>query len=151
MTPFEYYKKVLTLYWEFDGRARRSEYWWFVVCNTMISIALSLVSTIIFGENNNSDVLSNIYAIIVLIPTIAVSVRRLHDIGKSGWWYLLWFIPIIGWIWMLVLLFTEGDSGSNKYGSDPKVIIDTFSKNETELNDPNQTVIEFDSKENSDE
>ena len=63
------------------------------------------------------------YALFVLVPGIAVTLRRLHDIGKSGWMYLVAFIPIVGWIWLLILLIKEGDQGNNAYGEDPKLIL----------------------------
>jgi uncharacterized membrane protein YhaH (DUF805 family) len=63
---------------------------------------------------------ANLYSLAVLVPSIAVGVRRMHDIGKSGWWLLISLIPLIGAIWLIVLLATEGNQGSNQYGADPK-------------------------------
>jgi uncharacterized membrane protein YhaH (DUF805 family) len=105
-----YYLHVLQNYFEFDGRARRSEYWYFVLFNVIISITLTLFE--IFFEFR---FLSNIYFIAVLIPSIAVGVRRMHDVGKRGW-YLL--IPIYN----LILACTAGESGDNEYGPNPKEI-----------------------------
>ncbi len=104
----KYYIKVLKNYATFKGRARRSEYWYFVLFNLIFSIALNLVDAAI-----GSELINALYSFIVLIPSIAVGVRRMHDVDKSGWFIL---IPIYN----LVLLCTDGDSGENIYGPDPK-------------------------------
>ncbi|CAI8399845.1 MAG: Inner membrane protein YhaI [Flavobacterium sp. SCGC AAA160-P02] len=103
-----YYFNVLKNYATFSGRARRSEYWYFVLFNTIVSFIIGFI-----GGLTELTVLGNIYSIGVLIPSIAVGVRRMHDVGKSGWFLL---IPIYNFI----LAVTNGDSGSNKYGDDPK-------------------------------
>lgn len=114
----EWYLKVLQQYADFDGRARRTEYWMFTLINVLISISFSalqfLLDLSIFG------MISTIYSLAVIIPSIAVGVRRLHDIGKSGWMMLLGLIPIIGAIWLIVLFASEGNSYENVYGPDPK-------------------------------
>jgi uncharacterized membrane protein YhaH (DUF805 family) len=110
-----YYIKVLQNYANFNGRARRSEYWYFFLFNVIISIVLGIIGNLL-----EVTFLSNIYSLAVLIPGIAVGVRRMHDVGKSGW-YLL--IPIYN----LVLAATEGDKSGNEYGPDPKA-----ATNETE-------------------
>lgn len=142
-----YLKVVRDNYANFSGRARRSEYWYYVLCGTIISIVLSVIDLL-----TGYGFLGNIYSLVVFIPGLAVSIRRLHDIGKSGWYLLvlmipffvgaLWlallfvsalesgkFTPLVigpvllflgGTIWMLVLFCKEGDSGSNAYGDDPK-------------------------------
>ena len=103
-----YYLKVLQNYATFTGRARRSEFWFFYLFNLIINFGLTFVD-ILFG----TGVLSTIYILAVLIPSIAVSVRRMHDVGKSGWFYL---IPIYN----LILALTEGERQTNIYGEDPK-------------------------------
>jgi uncharacterized membrane protein YhaH (DUF805 family) len=103
-----YYIKVLKNYVNFNGRARRSEYWYFVLFNFLITMALGGVSYVI-----NSMLLYNIYSVAVLLPSIAVGVRRMHDVGKSGWFLL---IPLYN----LYLACSEGDKGENEYGYDPK-------------------------------
>lgn len=106
----KYYLEVLQKYAEFDGRARRSEYWYFVLFNGIISFLLGMVD----GALNMTDFgISTVYSLAVLIPSIAVAVRRMHDVGKSGWFCL---IPIYN----LILAATEGDYGTNEYGLDPK-------------------------------
>ena len=119
-----WYLKVLKEHYaDFSGRARRKEFWMFFLISTIISIILSLLDNALgltFGELNENGYLSTLYSVLVLIPTIAVSVRRLHDIGKSGWYYLLILFIIIGWIWLLVLFCMEGESRQNKWGDNPK-------------------------------
>jgi uncharacterized membrane protein YhaH (DUF805 family) len=103
-----YYFKVLQNYANFNGRARRSEYWFFFLFNFTILVLLS-----VFGAMTGSMLLYGLYAVGVFIPGFAVAVRRMHDVNKSGWYA---FIPIYN----LILAFTEGDSGDNDYGPDPK-------------------------------
>jgi uncharacterized membrane protein YhaH (DUF805 family) len=103
-----YYFKVLQNYATFSGRARRSEYWYFFLFNVIIAFVLGFI-----GGTTGTPVLSNIYTLAVLIPGIAVGVRRMHDVGKSGWFLL---IPIYN----LILACTDGVTGDNEYGADPK-------------------------------
>ena len=108
MEQFNYYVHVLKNYATFNGRARRSEYWYFILFNTLISVGLNVIGGIIsFG------LIGTIYSLAVLIPSIAVGVRRMHDVGKSGWFLL---IPIYN----LILALTDGEKGENQYGADPK-------------------------------
>jgi uncharacterized membrane protein YhaH (DUF805 family) len=112
----QYFVDVLrNKYADFNGRARRSEYWYFVLFNFLISTAVGVVTGLI-----GIDWLSYIYSVALLVPGIAVGVRRLHDIGKSGWWLLISFIPLIGGIWLIILMAKEGDHGNNAFGPDPK-------------------------------
>lgn len=111
-----YLKVVRDNYANFSGRARRSEYWYFVLCNMLITLFLFILMFV----TSYALYLLIIYSIGIIIPSIAVVVRRLHDIGKSGAYYFVSFIPVIGTIWLLVLLCTDGDNGSNQYGEDPK-------------------------------
>lgn len=112
-----YLKVVRDNYANFSGRARRSEYWWYSLCNFLIGIVLQVADYFIGFE---IGILGSLYGLAVLIPGLAVFVRRMHDVGKSGWFILLILLPVIGWIWLIVLLFTEGDQGPNEYGPDPK-------------------------------
>jgi len=115
---FDWYLKVVRdNYANFNGRARRSEYWYFVLVNAIIGIILRLVDYAIGSE---IGIIGAIYSLAVLIPGLAAGVRRLHDTGKSGWYILLIFFVCIGWIWLIVLYCTEGDNGPNEYGPDPK-------------------------------
>jgi uncharacterized membrane protein YhaH (DUF805 family) len=111
----EWYLKVLKNYDKFGGRARRKEYWMFVLFNLIVSIVLGIVDTAVGTEipGTNSGIIGTIYSLVVLLPSLAVAVRRMHDVGKSGWFIL---IPIYNFI----LSVSEGDTGSNEYGPDPK-------------------------------
>lgn len=130
-----WYLKVLQNYVNFEGRARRTEYWMFTLINFVISLGIGFIANLI-----GLEVLGTVYSLAVLLPGIAVAVRRLHDIGKSGWMYLLIFLPVIGWIWLIVLLATEGNAGPNEYGEDPKNEnalsgnIDAFGNTEEDIN-----------------
>lgn len=109
-----WYLHVLKNYATFDGRATRSEYWYFILFNIIISIVLSIIDEIATG-----GVLGIIYCLAVLIPFIAVATRRLHDINKSGWWQLIGLIPLIGAIVLLVFFCTDSKE-NNLYGLNPK-------------------------------
>jgi uncharacterized membrane protein YhaH (DUF805 family) len=104
-------------YANFSGRARRSEYWYFILFHYLISIALCLLY---FAFDMTGIIVFAVYALAVFLPSLAVLVRRLHDINKSGWYYFVSLIPFIGGIWLLILLCTEGTQGPNQYGEDPK-------------------------------
>lgn len=109
-------------YADFNGRARRKEYWMFTLFNIIFAIVALVLDNILginFQEGSGGPFYI-IYALAVLIPGIAVLVRRLHDLGKSGWMFFIALIPLIGSIWLLVLLCSEGESGSNEYGPNPK-------------------------------
>jgi len=117
-----WYLEVLKKYAVFDGRARRKEYWYFVLFGTLVSIVIAIVdaATGSFSADAGIGILGSIYALAVLIPTIAVGVRRLHDTNRSGWWLLLALIPLVGTIVLLVFLATDGDPEENQYGPNPK-------------------------------
>lgn len=109
----ENYKKVLKDYSNFSGRSGRYEYWNFFLANFIIMFVFSLISRALGDENNT---LSSIYNLVVLLPGLAVGIRRLHDIGKSGWMLLVSLIPLIGFIWILILMVKAGDPNENEYG-----------------------------------
>lgn len=117
-----YYLKVLQNYANFNGRARRKEYWMFTLFNIIFTIIASILDNILGLANDLTGYgpIYIIYALAMLIPGLAVAVRRLHDVGKSGWMLFIAFIPLIGAIWLLVLMVTDGITGSNEYGPDPK-------------------------------
>jgi uncharacterized membrane protein YhaH (DUF805 family) len=106
----------------FSGRARRAEYWYFVLFNIIVAVVLSLIDTLLgtFNFMQGVGLLSGLYALAVLIPTLAVTVRRLHDIDRTGWWIFINLIPLIGFIVLLVFAVTDGTPGSNRYGPNPK-------------------------------
>ena len=115
----------------FSGRARRKEYWMFVLVNMIIAILIGILVGIATSSDANSNTkiapvfncISSLYSLAILLPSLGVFVRRLHDIGKSGWWFFIGFIPLIGEIWLLVLMCTDGQSGSNQYGPNPKEVV----------------------------
>jgi len=127
----EWYKTAMfENYANFSGRARRSEYWYFRLVTSLIFfvfIFLAVIASVIGGINLGLPIglgLFFLYAIASIIPSLAVTVRRMHDIGKSGWTILVSLIPLAGPIWILVLLITEGEHGENYYGADPKMTIE---------------------------
>lgn len=110
-----WYLDVLTKkYAQFTGRARRMEFWMFALVNVLISIGLSIIGWLV-----GFPYLDGIYGLAVLVPGIAVTVRRLHDTNRSGWWALIAIIPIVGFIVLLVFTVQPGDRGANPYGDDP--------------------------------
>ena len=117
-----YLKVVRDNYANFTGRARRQEYWMFVLFNMIFIFVLAIISGILSGafEAPGFIIIYVLYVLAVLIPSLAVAVRRLHDTGKSGWFYLVALIPFVGSIWLIILFATEGDVGPNAYGPDPK-------------------------------
>ena len=119
-----WYLGVLKKYAVFSGRARRKEYWFFALFNLLASIVLSVIDYITgsFDAALGTGLLSGIYALAVLIPSLAVSVRRLHDTDHSGWWLLIALIPLIGAIVLLVFVLQDSKPGENQYGPNPKGI-----------------------------
>lgn len=108
-------RTVFSKYATFQGRARRPEFWWFALFNFIANFAASIVDLTLFGANDFSP-LSTLFSLAVLIPSLAVGARRLHDIGRSGWWQLLGLIPIIGWIILIIWFVKKGDEHPNEYG-----------------------------------
>lgn len=112
-----WYLKVLKQYADFDGRARRTEYWMYTLFNSIIG---GIIVAGIIMQVTGFVILFYIYQLFVIIPSLAVAVRRLHDIGKSGWNYLFSLIPLVGTILLLVWFCTDSQSGPNKWGENPK-------------------------------
>lgn len=127
-----WYVKVLKQYVDFSGRARRTEYWMFTLFNTIILIVLGFIDRALgFGSFSSSTsngvafsagigLLGGLYSLAVLLPSLGVSVRRLHDTNRSGWWLLIGLIPLVGAIVLLVFFVLEGTRGPNRHGVDPK-------------------------------
>ena len=117
-----WYLKVLKNYAGFSGRARRKEFWMFLLFNTIFLIVAAIIDNIAGTtiEDLPYGLFYCLYVLAFFIPGLAVSVRRLHDVGKSGWYYFIILIPIAGVIWYLVLVCTDGDPGENEYGLNPK-------------------------------
>ena len=117
-----WFMTVLRKYAVFEGRARRREYWFFVLFYILISIVLSMVDRVL-GLSNEAygmGVLGALFCLGVLIPSIAVGARRLHDTGRSGWWLLIGLIPLIGAIVLIVFFVLDSQPGTNAYGPNPK-------------------------------
>jgi uncharacterized membrane protein YhaH (DUF805 family) len=115
-----WYMKVLRQYSDFRGRARRTEYWIFTLVSVLISVALAFVDAVLGLEAGGLGLLGVLYGLAVLLPSLAVGARRLHDTGRSGWWQLIQIVPVIGIIVLIVFLATDGHPGANTYGPDPR-------------------------------
>jgi len=109
MTFSESIQACFSKYADFNGRAKRPEYWWFALFVFLVSLGLGIVS----------DIVSALFSLATLLPSLAVGARRLHDTKRSGWWQLLWLVPVIGWIVVIVFLVQEGSTEANQYGSAP--------------------------------
>ena len=115
-------------YAKFDGRASRSEFWYFVLFYFIANLILALVDAFVINpmlgatpaQAGQGGFLQIIFALALLVPSIAIAVRRLHDIGKSGWWYLIAFIPVIGLLVLLYFFVLNSQPDTNQYGSNPK-------------------------------
>ena len=130
-----WYVKVLKQYVDFNGRARRREYWMFALFNAIVLVVLTVLDSLI-GTGNitgssgsaglafsaNLGLLSGLYALATILPGLAVAVRRLHDTDRSGWWVLIGLVPFVGGIVLLVFFVLEGTRGPNRYGADPKQV-----------------------------
>ena len=110
-------KSVFSKYATFSGRARRSEYWYFILLNLIVGVVFAILSTFL---GNIGTILACLYELAVLIPSLAVIWRRLHDIGKSGGWAFISFVPLAGVIILLVFLCRDSQPGENQYGPNPK-------------------------------
>lgn len=113
---------ALKKYATFSGRAQRAEYWYFILFYILIFIGLSIIDGITgtFSAKVGIGLLSGLYSLAILIPSLAVGVRRLHDTGRSGWWLLIGIIPLIGAIVLIIFFVQDSASGDNLYGPNPK-------------------------------
>jgi len=118
-----WYLTVLKKYAVFSGRARRKEYWMFALFNFIFSILAVVIDSVLgtASEEMGYGIFYALYTLVVLLPSLAVLVRRLHDVGKSGWWFFISLIPFIGGIWLLVLLISDSQPGENQHGLNPKM------------------------------
>jgi uncharacterized membrane protein YhaH (DUF805 family) len=112
-------RSVLSQYVGFSGRARRSEYWWYILFYLIVAIVASIIDNILGTDSGNTGLVAGLVALALFLPTLAVSVRRLHDTGRSGWWILLGLIPLIGAI-ILIVWYCQDSQGPNAYGPSPK-------------------------------
>jgi uncharacterized membrane protein YhaH (DUF805 family) len=120
-----WYLEVLKKYADFNGRAMRKEYWYFVLFNIIVGVALAVVDGVTgtFSAEAGIGLMGGLYMLGVLIPGTAVSVRRLHDTDRNGWWLLIALVPVIGAIVLFVFMVQDGKPGENQYGSNPKLAI----------------------------
>ncbi|MFI9616117.1 DUF805 domain-containing protein [Streptomyces sp. NPDC052023] len=109
--------EVVKKYAVFSGRARRKEYWMYVLVYVILAVVLAIVDFAVIG----SQILGAILALGLLLPSLGVTVRRLHDTGRTGWWILIGLVPLVGSIVLLVFMCLEGETGGNKYGENPKL------------------------------
>ena len=115
-----WYLDVLKKYADFSGRAGREEYWMFQLLNFAVSVIVGLVNMVFTGANSEAiPWLAVLYSIGTFLPSLAVVIRRLHDTNRSGWWYCIAFIPLLGALALLYFLISEGDVGDNDYGPSP--------------------------------
>ena len=115
MTFKESISSVLGKYATFSGRATRSEYWWFALFSIIVTMIAGGISQALL----NSDALGGLVSLALLLPSLAVSARRLHDIDKAGWWMLIGIVPILGWILLIIWYCTKGSVGENRFGFPP--------------------------------
>ncbi|WP_417389077.1 DUF805 domain-containing protein [Gimesia sp.] len=117
-----WYLAVLKKYADFEGRARRKEYWMFILFNILISFVIGILGAII-GETGGliTVSLSGLYSLFIFIPSIAVTVRRLHDTNRTGWWILISLIPFFGAIILFIFMILDSDPNANAYGENPKL------------------------------
>jgi uncharacterized membrane protein YhaH (DUF805 family) len=117
-----WYLEALKKYAVFNGRSRRKEYWYFFLFNIIISIVLRFIDGVIgsFSAEAGMGILGGVYTLAVLVPWMAVMVRRLHDVDLSGWWMLLGVFPFIGAIVLLVFMTQDSNPDENQYGKNPK-------------------------------
>ena len=124
MSFIESIKSVFSQYVGFSGRARRSEYWWFALFVFIIEFILAFLGKMNGAGDiqgmNIFTILTGIFCLAIFLPSLAVTIRRLHDTGKSGWWVLLYLIPVIGEIIILIFCLFDSEPGVNKYGPNPK-------------------------------
>ena len=121
-------RSVLSKYVCFSGRARRSEYWYFILFEMIVSTALSGVASFIGMRESSVEALSSLLSLALLLPGLGVTWRRLHDVGKSGANYFWVFLPLVGWIPLLIWLCRDGDRGPNRFGPDPKYPDDGYAQ-----------------------
>lgn len=115
-------RTVLGKYATFSGRAQRSEYWWFALFTFVAGVILAFIDGIVFGMAAGGQpvsILSGLFSLAMLLPGIAVAVRRLHDIDRTGWWLLLFLIPVLGFLVLLYFFIQRGTAGTNRFGADP--------------------------------
>jgi len=110
-----YLDPITKKYFMLNGRAGRQEFWMFILCNFIVALAVYVVSMII-----RVPVLYYLYVLAIFLPGLGLAVRRLHDTGRSGWWYLIGLVPLIGFIVLIIFFIQDSQPGDNQYGPNPK-------------------------------
>ena len=116
----KWFIKCIQHYADFSGRARRKEYWMFYLFYAIFYLCASIIDMILDSDIGGIGIVSWIFMLATFVPFLAVCVRRLHDIGKSGWWMLINLVPLIGGIWFFILTLLDSEPGDNQWGSNPK-------------------------------
>jgi len=117
MEPINWFMNVVTQhYFDFNGRARRAEFWWYILVVLIVAVILNVIDSII----HLGGILGGLWSLAMLLPNLGVAVRRLHDINRSGWWILIAFVPIVGAILLIYWYAQPGTAGANQFGPDPK-------------------------------
>lgn len=140
-----YYKVALSKYAVFTGRSQRAEYWFFTFYTLAINMIFGLVQFVILTNEGGTmsseysliSTLSTLFTLAMIIPGLAVAIRRLHDIGKSGWWVLIAFVPLIGVLVLLLFFIRDSQEGSNVYGENPKGVGGTSDSSNSNSNNTN--------------
>ncbi|SHH19154.1 DUF805 domain-containing protein [Marivita hallyeonensis] len=115
-------RTCLSKYATFSGRAARSEFWWFVLFLMVMNLLLAILDRALFGVTSDGQpisIIGAVFSLAIILPSIAVGVRRLHDLDKSGWWYLLILIPFLGALVLIYFFVQKGSAGENRFGPDP--------------------------------
>lgn len=116
MEAINWFQTVVTKHYvDFQGRARRAEYWWYILVYIVIDIVLSIIQSMV-----HTTLITALFGLALLLPSLGVSFRRMHDIDKSAWWLLIGLIPLIGAIVLIYWFAQPGTAGSNQFGPDPK-------------------------------
>ena len=119
----DWYLMALKKYADFKGRSQRKEYWMFTLFNLLAFFVLSVVGSVL---GDHAELLTGIYSLGVLLPSVAVTVRRLHDIGRSGWWALLMVVPVVGALILVVFALQDSQPEANEYGPNPKALAASY-------------------------
>lgn len=121
----KYFSAAMKKYADFEGRASAREYWMFYLMYVVFTLGFALLDLLFrtYSSNNSPGLFTGLYGLAVLLPSLAIAVRRLHDTNKAGGWYFISFIPLIGAIWFIFLLVAEGDTAANRFGPLPEKIV----------------------------
>lgn len=113
----EHYMNALRSYADFSGRSRRKAYWMFILFNFIFSLVTAAID-----YATSTAIIGTIYSLALLIPQLSAGARRLHDTNRSGWWQLLWLVPVVGWIILIIFLAQDSQEGENDHGANPKEV-----------------------------